>query len=553
MGVQVTGNRPRDFKPVNYGNRFEKAIDTVVGLIHPASRLSRMDARRKIYETLDKKELGKKEDGNQEQMGYATARSTRERDPAPPIQGPDNPIHQYDSVSMIRRAEELARDSPIMNKIIDVYRSYVVGSIEYVPNTGDGDRDEVYQNWWNDWTKQSDVTGRFHFIDQIQHAHGGVMIQGRHGLAHHHFDDGTFCVQNVEGECVGNPKAIRLNPGQIRGVVINAGGGIDGYEIFRRSLYDQFHFDRFIPSYLFSYLNPVKRSDSYNAVTPFHAVLNEDFDVKDVIRAEKMALKWASRKIATVNTTSGSAPSLDNTGTGKSGSIRSRMQEFEMGEVLYGDSGMKVDMITNDRPNENVMKFLEFLIDLYTTGVDLPSPFVWVKMGLPGTYTRLISEQAKRTFQDGRLGQRWLQRSCLDEIKRKAFTSGIIMGKIPWCKTAMRGQFLFPAHPTVDVGRESEANLNEIRMGVTSMAEVCGEKGLYWKHVDQQIGLEAANKVEIGQRVANEFNAKHQNDLNFIPMTRQEAMGYVAMMTPNMQNPNAGGGTTDGPSEIHGS
>lgn len=160
--------------------------------------------------------------------------------------------------------------------------------------------------------------------------------------------------------------------------------------------------------------------------------------------------------------------------------------------------------------------------------LNLPLPYLYVMMGLPGTYTRLIGEWASRTFEDGPMGQRWLERTALREIKNKALMSGILRGEIPWTKNWDKGQWMFPARSSVDVGRESDANLKENAQGLRSMANICAEEGVYWDDVDQQLEHEAESKMERAIATAQRLSAK-----TGVALTWQDVMPHIQMMGPN--------------------
>jgi hypothetical protein len=149
----------------------------------------------------------------------------------------------------------------------------------------------------------------------------------------------------------------------------------------------------------------------------------------------------------------------------------------------------------------------------------------------------LISEQAKRAFQHGPLGQKWLERTALTQIKNKVLASGIIRGKIPWTKNFTRGFFMYPAHPTVDVGRESKANLEENRQGLRSMATITAEEAMYWKDVDNQLGDEAENKIRLAIEKAANLNASFPDSGGGTTFTWRDVMPYIQSYNANPPNP----------------
>jgi len=489
-------------------------IDSFIGIISPAWMSARLAARE-----------------HRTKLSYEAARSGRERPPPQPLRGPDNIIHQLESVAMIQRAEELARDSSFIKSIIDRFKMHVVGNLQYIPQVGTRKENALYREFWQKWAKKSDITRRFHFVDQMNMGVSGCLVQGDHGIIHHHHGDGTFQIQNVEGENIGNPRqVVSGNNHVIRGVVIDANGAPVAYRIYKQTVNSQFIFVDEVPASHFSHLNPVTRSDEYKAKTPFHAVLNDAADFRRIEKAWLNKIQWAGFKVGQINTANGMAPqpSTNYLDEPSNSVTRGRLQPMAAGEVLYGEPGMEVKMIEGKTPSPEEMEFMIVKLQQIAGALNLPLPFVYVMMGLPGTYTRLIGEWASRTFEDGPIGQRWLQRTALDEIKNKALLSGIMRNEIPYVKNWDKGQWMFPARSSVDVGRESDANLKENAQGIRSMADICAEEGRYWDDVDQELEYEAESKMERAIRTAQRITAS-----TGVAMTWQDVMPHIQMMGPN--------------------
>jgi capsid protein len=468
-------------------------------------------------------------------LSYEAARPGRERPPPQPIRGPDNLIHQLDSIQMIARAEELARDVSFIKSIIDRFKMHVVGNLQYIPTVGTRKENALYREWWQNWCKRSDITRRFHFVDQMNHGVGGCLVQGDHGIIHHHHPDGTFQIQNVEGENIGNPRQVISGNGKIiRGVVIDDNGAPVAYQIFRQTVSSQFIFVCEVPAANFSHLNPVTRSDEYKAKTPFHAVLNDVADLRRLEKAWMCKAEWAGKKVGIINTPNGMAPMAnpmagqDLLTGGDAAVTRGRLQPLAAGEVMYGEPGMSVSMVDNVTPSAEELELMLVKLQQVAGALCLPLPYLYVMMGLPGTYTRLIGEWASRTFEDGPMGQKWLERTALNEIKNKALLSGILRDEIPWVKGWDKGQWMFPARSSVDVGRESDANLKENAQGIKSMADICAEEGRYWDDVDQELEYEAESKLERAISLAKRLSVNTGAQL-----TWQDVMPHIQMMGPN--------------------
>lgn len=510
----------------NFGTKFQRALDGVIGTISPGLQLSRMQSRAQVARLHQ----------------YAGADTGRNRNPPKSLRNPDSLGGQADALVMQRRSQDLGRDSAFIGHLASQYRIYALGDIQYIPQTGDTKADDAYREYWQNWMCNADAQGRFHFIDMMQLSLSGVIYNGRHGLIHHHNEDGTFQLQPVMGYNIGNPRTVYTQPNNIQGIRIGSGGEVIGYDLYRLGITGMVHFVETVPACIFSCLNPVTSTDEYSAKTPLHAILNDAHDMKVVENAWMDKIKWAAFKTAVFNTPNGMPPDADPNqneldGTGILSPANGRIRHQLPGEELHGEEGFNVEMVRNDNPTNNETDFLENKLAQIASALNLPLPFVWVMMGLPGTYTRLVSEQAKRAFQHGPLGQKWLERTVLNSIKNKAITSGIIRGEIPWTKNFTKGVFMYPAHPTVDVGRESKANLEENRQGIRSMATITAEEGIFWKDADIQLGDEAENKIRLAIEKANKLNADFPSADIDDRFTWRDVMPYIQSYNANPPNP----------------
>lgn len=479
-----------------------QTIDRFIGLISPTAQVKRMTARANI------------------KFAYDSAKNLPDRGYPDRLRGPENPLQQRDGIIVMRSARELVENSGFFKSIRNKIRDYVIGNTRYFPLTGNPVVDAATKEWLEEWYENCDATGRFHFLDIVQILLSSTLTDGDHGLLHLVDGDANFKLQSIEADRLGNPHQVGNNDETlIRGIELHHGQPI-AYHIYNRSIHDQYTLDQIVPAQMFTHYYRPDRYDQYRGVSAFATVVGLYRDVKEIRRAEIMAIKWASSKAGIVKTQNGAMPeTVFDRGTNIGGDTGKQLSQIAPGEISYMRPGEDITMITHDRPNPNLMAFIESLLHEGALGLDLPYAFVYNLTGLSGTPTRLVSEQAKRTFQ---AWQNHLERNVLGPIIRKAILSGIAKGRIPWTDTWHKGKFIFPAHPTVDVGRESAANLNENRQALRSAADIYGEQGKYWLEEQFQIANEAGNIIEQARRISEEQNVPFNTALNLIQM-----------MTPN--------------------
>jgi hypothetical protein len=100
----------------------------------------------------------------------------------------------------------------------------------------------------------------------------------------------------------------------------------------------------------------------------------------------------------------------------------------------------------------------------------------------------------------------------LDPIKNAVILDAIARGEIPppplqagetmvaALRRATAGEWRFPAKLSIDVGRESAANLNENRQGAKSLQEIAGEEGTDAFARLEQIAIEASYVKELSTK-----------------------------------------------------
>jgi lambda family phage portal protein len=507
--------------PAILGGRMARAIDRFIGVFAPSAQLQRMHARNKIA------------------FAYQAAKVGRNRQYPDRLRNPENPIAQRDNVMLMRRSRELDENSGFFSSIKSKVVNYSIGPLRYLPRTRSARVNGQIKEWWKHWQTVSDATGRFHFLDQSHLLLGSTVTDGDHGLAMILDPRGNLVLQNIEADRIGNPYHVGgSDESLIRGIHIEESRPV-AYDIWHRSINDIYTPDATVPAQAFLHYYRPERYDQYRGISAFAKVVGLYQDVREVREAEMMAIKWASSKGGFVKASGAPLPSsiLDR-GIGNNAGMQSIA--IAPGEILYGQPGDEIDFLASERPNPNLMAFLNDLLREGALGLDLPFGFVYDASGIQGTAVRLISEQAKRTF------ERWqghLQRAFLERVKNAAILSGIAQGAIDWTDDFDNGKWIFPAHPTVDIGRESDANLAENRQALKTAEDIFGEQGKDAEEEQQIIGAEAERIIRIAQRVSRDTGVSFEVALNLIQMvTPNQSSG--AASGPDVVPPAADGRPT---------
>jgi capsid protein len=419
------------------------------------------------------------------------------------------------------------------NRILRTYANYVIGgSCEVFFHTED--------EKWNDLASES-VNSHCKLID----ARGREDLAGlaRMGLIHmiRDGDIGFAKVLNgsmpllepIEADRIGPSSMVSMQPGLVGGVQLDRVGRPLTYHVATRGEFGMFRDLKAIPASGFLHMFDNMRFDSTRGVSFFsYGALGRSRSLRQIIRCEEVGVETANKWAVFLKThnaafSAGNIPGFtledDDTPT-KNATASPKVEDVYDGMIQRLEPGEEIQTAASNRPSNSWQGFVEFLIHDYAVSLDLPFEFVWSMASMSGPGVRMASKQAERTF-----------RHMWDVINRRFFVPSIAWivaakmesGELPfnaeWYDfTVQRGD-----HPTIDVGRESAANISEWEKGWISGAEVTGERGRNIYRVMRQ----KARELQYAHDLAKEFPDVAASDI--INTQKQGA----APANPSQPNP----------------
>ena len=478
-------------------------LDRIVASFSPESGVKRLIARQKYNA-----------------FSYEAARITRARGIPPGLQSSESSKNQGDRIQMMRVARDSADNIGFVKSLLSKTADYVCGKLIYHPNTGDRNIDNAYKQYLSNCFANCDITGRHSFRELMRLAIMATKLDGDMGFIIIKRKDMPPALQSIEADRIGGDQAGQSYEKYFGGIKIDSSGVPVSYKIYDRDPSGAYTNPREIKAESFIHLFNPRRLDQYRGVTDFHSCLNTLVDIKEIIDFEKQACKWASAQAGVLISDGGednSGYNFDET-TQDPNNNALRLMTMEPGKINILNKGEDMKVFDSSRPSPAFQGLLNLLYREVCISQDLPFGFMYDMSELKGPTARLESAQAHRAF------DRWqnlLEDKVLNRIKAIWLNYGIAKKEIPDSKNWTHGRWMFPAHPTIDVGRESAANLNENRQGLKSAANIYGEQGLDWLEELEQMGKEAAEIVRIAK----------DNDV---------PVNMIQMLTPN------GNGIEDG-------
>lgn len=390
---------------------------------------------------------------------------------------------------IMSKARLLNQNTPLPGAINRRFADYCVHPDALVTwTTQDREWNRRAADAWYYWTRSCDATGEMTLAQMLRAAVQSKNTDGDTFLYKEANGPGDLKLRGIEADRITNAKGGATsydNPKpsnerrDIGGVIVNAQGVKVAYTLCDRTGYGSFTNPRVIAAANLLHYHGANRFESYRGVSAFHSVLNSLDDLKETLDAEQLAQKVASSLTVLERTANGPAgngiPNAFSSGeTDNAGNVR-QLEDMAAGIKRYLAHGDSLEMFTSRRPEEGWRWLIEFLIRGVSLGLHLPYEFTWNLAGLTGTSVRLVSKLAERTF-NAEMDN--LEHRVIDPIVAWWVTDQMEAGKLPFNPEWMFYKAARPAHPTVDVGRESSANLAELNAGVRTEDQICSEQGL---------------------------------------------------------------------------
>lgn len=408
---------------------------------------------------------------------------------------------------MMSKARQFTQSSPLPGAIVRRFADYCVHPQAMVKwHTQDAEWNDRVADAWFAFTRNCDATGEMTLPQILRTAIIGEKTDGDSFL-HKEFDEfGMPKVRGIEADRVTTgqmmPEAANSNqPRTVGGVQIDASGRRVAFVVSERGTFGSFLNPKRIPASEILHLHGNTRFESYRGVTAFHAVLNSLEDLKDTVEAEQLAQKIGSAHTILEKNARGNGQGIDgafsNGNTDNAGNTQ-KLEDMAFGIKRYLSHGDDVTMFSSPRPEEGWRWLVEFTIRGISIGLHVPYEFTYNLAGLTGTSVRLVSKLAEKTFTSEICN---LEHRIIDPLVAWWVANEMQAGRIPFNPEWMFYQAQRPSHPTVDVGRESAANLSELNSGVRTEEMICNEAGhdSYDMRITRQ--SEVIHRIELAEAI----------------------------------------------------
>jgi capsid protein len=439
---------------------------------------------------------------------YNAARTNRMYSPKQYTQPAESSQNQRDRVVMMYEARDLVDNFPEAREISRKFGLYLTPH-EYSPTTGDRDYNQIVSDYFHAWCKNCDVTNRHSFKKLVQLAAEERPIDGDCGFVIRRSGEGLK-LQLVPATRIGNPNesAVASN-NYFQGIITNDFGQPVAYRIFRVTREGVYFGAEDIPANQFCHYFDPFRVDQYRGVTDLHSAIQTARMLHEILQAEKAGVRFSSQQAALIFNDRGVANPRNlfqpNPTMGLPNGQTQKNELTEVGMIRYFQNSDRVEVMPS-RPSQAFTGFVQHLMHEIALGVGVPEGVLFGTQDYKGPSVRAEFAAADRVFTNK---QGVLTDKVLDPIKDAVILDAIARGEIApppllagetmvqALRRATKGEWRFPAKLSIDVGRESAANMNENRQGAKSLQEIAAEEGTDAFSRLEQIAIEAGFVKEL--------------------------------------------------------
>jgi capsid protein len=442
---------------------------------------------------------------------YNAARTNRLYSPKQYSQPSESSQNQRDRIVMMYEARDLVENFPEAREISRKFGLYLTPH-EYSPTTGDRAYNQIVSDFFHQWCKTCDVTNRHSFKKLVQLAAEERPIDGDCGFVIRRSGEGLK-LQLVPAMRIGNPNESAVaSDNYFQGIITNDFGQPVAYRVFRVTRDGVYFGAEDIPAQQFCHYFDPFRVDQYRGVTDLATAIQTARMLHEILQAEKAGVRFSSQQAALIFNDRGTANPRNLFQPNPSMSLPNGQQQknelTEVGMIRYFQNSDRVEVMPS-RPSQAFTGFVQHLMHEIALGVGVPEGVLFGTQDYKGPSVRAEFAAADRVFTKH---QGVLTDKVLDPIKDAVILDAIARGEIApppllagesmvqALRRATKGEWRFPAKLSIDVGRESAANMNENRQGAKSLQEIAAEEGTDAFSRLEQIAIEANFVKELAEK-----------------------------------------------------
>ena len=387
---------------------------------------------------------------------------------------------------VLGRARQMYYNEPVVRGIIDTLALYAVGAagIKCQARTNDEGWNRATEEWFYNWSLACDIRGLLNF-GSIQKVSTKVLLRDNElFVILTENGDGWPQLQLVEAHRCETPGYLSADKRISDGVRINAQGRPLSYYI-RTGEGDKY---TEVQAADVIVLAERDRPDELRSISRLVTCLNHFQDRAELIEYSMLAAKRAG-SIGLALEGQGSTGFFGPDTTSDEGVTTDKI--LGGGAIWNLPAGKTLREIKDDRPSQNLQEFQNIFVRDACIGLGVPISFIQIE-SLTGPTQRAVLAQAQRRIDE--ISEAIIQQ-LVSRVRLWALAKAIKRGDLTpprgmdrWWQAA----YHTPKQTTIDAGRDSAADREDLKLGLSSYAQIYGARGEdYQEAIDQRISEQA--------------------------------------------------------------
>jgi capsid protein len=399
-------------------------------------------------------------------------------------------LSPWDRNEMVKKCRWAERESSLFRQILNDLCIYVVGDgIKWQSHAENPETARLHEEYFAMKAKSLDVSGKSFF--QSQAIVTRAMFRDGDAFCLKAELNGEAKTQIIEAHRVGDPTDADTPSDCWDGIGFGKYNEPTYYNVYKAD-----GGSRKVEAQSVMHIVDMETASGSRGVPTLQSSLNAVQDVKEILELERRAVKDNGDVTRVIKKGSGfldeDAASEISSNHNSAENIASQMG----GKAIVMESSDSFESFESKRPNSTFVGFLAALEkDICAI---LPYEFVKDPNSAGGAAVRLVTAKAARVF--GKYQNIVIERFC-QPTWEYIIADGIAKGEIPDDPRWWSASWTTPKSVTVDAGREAANDRADIEMGLMSMSELYGQRGLDFR---SEMEKRAADMAHI-QNLAKQY------------------------------------------------
>lgn len=410
------------------------------------------------------------------------------------VQDASQDLDEGTRLEVLRRARYQEKNSPVVQRILDLMETNVVGTgLMPTPTTSSAEFNKEAAAWFSRWAQHCDLA-EFETFGGLQSKIERAKCVDGEMFVHLAKDaGGRPRLQLIESHRIVSASVPEL---EAQGITEQAGILHDSYGRRTAYLFGSANGNVTpLSAELIVHFAEPSRAGQVRGLSLFHACLTTVQDLHELQKLEMLCAKSAALNAFIFKRKGGEATSDPNndadtvdqlraqaaalTASGYDPARAAQLRTAIGGQTIFLNEGEDFAQTENERPSAAMREFWEYLTSLAARAVGLTRAALHDYEGWSGPALRAAIVSDNRFYQ--------VRTAAMTDRLQKIYAHAIawaiknkeIKATAPadWDATRWHA----PRRPTIDVGRDSKATLDELARGVRTLRDDLGERGIDWR------------------------------------------------------------------------